>query len=106
MLYTLRILMAEGEPMAKDLYFAELYEQYKNLLNPHRRQLVYEYYILDLSLGEIAENGVYRIPIGEIVPNSNRYLYAQAKIDNREETVIYSPEFGKASSLRAVMKKR
>ncbi len=57
MLYTLRILMAEGEPMAKDLYFAELYEQYKNLLNPHRRQLVYEYYILDLSLGEIAENG-------------------------------------------------
>ena len=55
---------------------------------------------------EIAENGVYRIPIGEIVPNSNRYLYAQAKIDNREETVIYSPEFGKASSLRAVMKKR
>ncbi|PWM73817.1 MAG: hypothetical protein DBX59_04345 [Bacillota bacterium] len=41
--------------MTKELYFAELYEQYKNLLNPHRRKLVYEYYILDLSLGEIAE---------------------------------------------------
>lgn len=37
--------------MAKELYFAELFEQYEKLLNPHRRKIAYEYYILDLSLG-------------------------------------------------------
>ena len=55
---------------------------------------------------EIAENGVYRIPIGEIVPNSNRYLYAQAKIDNREETVIYSPEFWKGFKFESCYEKK
>ena len=61
--------------MAKELYFAELFEQYEKLLNPHRRKIAYEYYILDLSLGEIAEgNGVSRQSVNDALRKTKEQL--------------------------------
>ncbi len=61
--------------MIKELYFAELYEQYKNLLSPQKRKIVYEYYILDLSLGEIAEgNAVTRQSVNDALKKARAQL--------------------------------
>ncbi len=52
--------------MEKDLIFAELYGIYKDLLTPHQQKIVNSYYILDLSLGEIAEeNGISRQSVND-----------------------------------------
>lgn len=78
MLYTLffeKARDAAGGEMSKELYVAELFEQYKDLLNPHRKKLVYEYYILDLSLGEIAEgNAVTRQSVNDGLKKAKQQL--------------------------------
>ena len=61
--------------MAKELYYAELFEQYEKLLNPNRRKIAYEYYILDLSLGEIAEsNGISRQGVNDALRKAKEQL--------------------------------
>lgn len=76
MLYTCFLrTMSAGRGMAKELYIAELFEQYKDLLTPHRKTLVYEYYILDLSLGEIAERaGVTRQSVNDGLQKAKEQL--------------------------------
>lgn len=63
--------------MAKELVYAELFEQYKDLLTPHKRKLFYEYYLLDLSLGEIAEmNGISRQSVNDGIKKAKEQLSA------------------------------
>lgn len=40
----------------KNIYLADLYDIYQNLLTPKQKSYFYDYYFLDLSLAEIAEN--------------------------------------------------
>ncbi|MBE5757018.1 MAG: RNA polymerase subunit sigma-70 [Clostridiales bacterium] len=42
--------------MSKELEIVELFLQYKDLLTKHQQKLVEDYYVFDLSLGEISEN--------------------------------------------------
>ncbi|MBR2614158.1 MAG: hypothetical protein IKC71_01000 [Clostridia bacterium] len=42
--------------MSKELEVVELFLQYKDLLTEHQQKLVEDYYVFDLSLGEISEN--------------------------------------------------
>ncbi|PWM74491.1 MAG: hypothetical protein DBX59_03640 [Bacillota bacterium] len=44
---------------------------------------------------EIGENGVYRVSLGKIEPDSRRYLYAEAKAGGKSYSTVYSPLFWK-----------
>lgn len=59
----------------KDLRYCELYELYKNLLTDLRREIVYDYYMCDLSLGEIAETyGVSRQGVNDCLKKTREQL--------------------------------
>ena len=42
--------------MSKELEIGELFSFYKELLTPNQQKLILDYYVFDLSLGEISEN--------------------------------------------------
>lgn len=85
--------MAEIE---KNIYFNELFDLYQELLSPHQREIVYLYYGLNLSLGEIAEeksisrNGVYdALKKGEeALVNFEEKLHLFQKKNEREKRIL------------------
>ena len=85
--------MAEIE---KNIYFNELFDLYQELLSPHQREIVYLYYGLNLSLGEIAEeknisrNGVYdALKKGEeALVNFEEKLHLFQKKNEREKKIL------------------
>ena len=61
--------------MAKNYAYAELFEQYKNLLTDRQQKIFYDYFMLDLSLGEIAEiNGVSRQSVNDCIKKAKEQL--------------------------------
>ena len=55
----------------KNLQIAELFEVYKNLFTEKQKQILTEYYVYDLSLGEIAENNnVSRQAVNDTIKNA------------------------------------
>lgn len=73
MLYTFTFL--SGAVMGKELFYAEYFEEYKNLLTEHQRGIFYDYYALDLSLGEIAENyGISRQSVNDCLKKAKEQL--------------------------------
>ncbi len=59
----------------KDLRYCELYELYKNLLTDLRKEVAYDYYMCDLSLGEIAETrGISRQGVNDCLKKTREQL--------------------------------
>ena len=59
----------------KDFYKAELFDIYKNLLTKTQQSYLYDYYVLDLSLGEIAENnGISRQSVNDAIKKATKQL--------------------------------
>lgn len=76
--------------MAKNYAYAELFEQYKNLLTEKQRKIFFDYYMLDLSLGEIAENyGVSRQSVNDCVKK------AEEQLSGLEDSLGYAERFTK-----------
>ena len=68
MLYTLLF-------MAKDFVLVELFERYGSLLTPHQNKIFADYYMHDLSLGEIAESeGISRQSVLDSVKKAEKQL--------------------------------
>ena len=68
MLYTLLF-------MAKDFLLVELFERYGCLLTPHQNKIFADYYMHDLSLGEIAESeGISRQSVLDSVKKAEKQL--------------------------------
>ena len=62
--------------MSKELEIGELYELYKELLTVHQQKLVSDYYVYDLSLGEISENnGISRQGVYDTLKKAKAQLY-------------------------------
>ncbi len=59
----------------KDEKLTKLYDAYKNLLTELQRNIFEDYYIFDLSLGEIAENnGVTRQSVNDTLKKAEKQL--------------------------------
>lgn len=61
--------------MAKDFAYIELFEQYKSLLTEKQQKIFNDYFLLDLSLGEIAEmNGISRQSVNDTIKKAKEQL--------------------------------
>ena len=61
--------------MEKDLFYIELYQEYKNLLTENQKEVFNLYYLCDLSLGEIAEiKGVSRQGVSDNLSKTRELL--------------------------------
>ena len=61
--------------MEKDLFYIELYQEYKNLLTENQAEVFNLYYLCDLSLGEIAEiKGVSRQGVSDNLSKTRELL--------------------------------
>jgi len=61
--------------MAKELFYADYFEQYKNLLTEHQQNIFYDYFMSDLSLGEIAESyGISRQSVNDCLKKAKEQL--------------------------------
>ena len=62
--------------MSKELEVVELFLQYKDLLTQHQQKLVEDYYVFDLSLGEISENfGISRQGVYDSLKKAKNLLF-------------------------------
>lgn len=63
--------------MSKDLRYASLALLYRALLTPYQRELVTDYFLLDLSMGEIsAERGISRQCVNDGLKKAKEHLDA------------------------------
>ncbi len=61
--------------MEKDLFYIELYQEYKNLLTENQAEVFNLYYLCDLSLGEIAQiKGVSRQGVSDNLSKTRELL--------------------------------
>lgn len=66
-----------GIDMSKDLRYASLALLYRALLTPYQRELVTDYFLLDLSMGEIsAERGISRQCVNDGLKKAKEHLDA------------------------------
>ena len=81
-------------PMAKDLKYLQLWDLYGGLLTENRREICEMYYVLDLSLSEIAEEkGVSKQNVSEILKKSRELLDGfEEKLHLNEQNQAYSRE--------------
>ncbi len=76
--------------MAKNYAYAELFEQYKNLLTEKQQKIFFDYYMLDLSLGEIAEiNGVSRQSVNDCIKK------VEEQLSGFESSLGYADKYSK-----------
>lgn len=62
-------------PAGKDLRYLQLWDCYGGLLTDNQREICEEYYVLDLSLSEIAEEkGVSKQSVSQVLQKSRRLL--------------------------------
>ena len=80
----------------KDLHYAELLELYKDLLTEHRRAVAYDYYLMDLSMGEIAENyGMTRQGVNDCLKKAREQLDEfEAKLKLYAKCELLRAQFG------------
>ena len=78
----------------KDLRYLQLWDCYGGLLTDNQREICELYYMLDLSLSEIAEQkGVSRQNVSETLKKSREILdYYEEKLHHNELTQRYSHE--------------
>lgn len=79
---------------AKDLKYLQLWDCYGALLTENQREICKMYYMLDLSLSEIAEEkGVSRQNVSEVLKKSRELLDGyEAKLRHNEQNQAYSLE--------------
>lgn len=64
-----------ADKMEEKFYFVELYEIYKNLLTEKQNDIIFNHYVLDLSLSEIAEEkGITRQNVSDTLKNAKEKL--------------------------------
>lgn len=81
--------------MEKFVYYAKLFDCYKNLLSQHERKIFSDYYEENLSMQEIADNrGVSKSAIGATIKNVElklttfeSALHLEAKQEKLEELI-------------------
>ena len=81
-------------PKGKDLKYLQLLDCYGALLTENRREICEMYYMLDLSLSEIAEQkGVSRQGVSEALKSSREQLdFYEEKLRHNEQNQKYSLE--------------
>ncbi len=79
-------------PKGKDLKYLQLFDHYGALLTETRREICEMYYMLDLSLAEIAEQkGVSRQNVSEALKASRELLdFYEEKLHHNEQDREYS----------------
>lgn len=86
--------------MAKNYAYAELFEQYKNLLTEKQQKIFFDYYMLDLSLGEIAENdGVSRQSVSDCIKK------VEEQLSEFEASLGYAEKYAKLLAFGEKLKK-
>lgn len=82
--------------MSKDLRYASLALLYRALLTPYQQELVTDYFLLDLSMGEISsERGISRQCVNDGLKKAKEHL------DAFEETLRLSDKAERLSALAA-----
>ena len=78
----------------KDLKYLQLLDHYGALLTENQRELSELYYMLDLSLSEIAEQkGTSRQSVSEVLKTSRELLDSyEEKLHHNEQDLLYSLE--------------
>lgn len=86
--------LLDREYAVKDLKYLQLLDCYGGLLTENQRELCEKYYMLDLSLSEIAEQkGVSRQNVSETLKKSRELLdFYEEKLRHNELTKKYSLE--------------
>ena len=81
-----------GPPKGKDLKYLRLFDQYGALLSETRREICEMYFMLDLSLSEIAEQKqVSRQSVSEVLKTSREELdFYEEKLHHSEQDREYS----------------
>lgn len=79
-------------PKGKDLKYLRLLDHYGALLTENQREICEMYYMLDLSLSEIAEQKlVSRQNVSEVLKSSRRQLdFYEEKLHHSEQDLEYS----------------
>ena len=79
-------------PRVKDLGYLQLWDCYGGLLTDNQREICEEYYVLDLSLSEIAEErGVSKQSVSEVLKTSRELLDRyEEKLHHSEQNREYS----------------
>ena len=87
-------LKGSFEAPRKDLKYLRLWDCYGALLTDNQREICEMYYMLDLSLSEIAEEkGVSRQNVSEVLKTSRELLdYYEEKLHHSEQSNAYSLE--------------
>lgn len=85
---------AAEPPKGKDLRYLQLWDQYGALLTENQREICEMYYMLDLSLSEIAEQKqVSRQSVSEVLKKSRELLDGyEEKLHHNAQSLAYSME--------------